>query len=132
MERELYQRFADYDDEVLLRILTAERARYRTEALAAAEMVLIQRGVAPPTLFTAPEPPPAHGKARPKTPYQFIDLLVDALLLLVVGWAWNKLWLWTEAPNWGGPLGNVAYWVLTFGFLCSIYSLRQKWRAKEW
>ena len=130
--RELYQRFADYDDEELLRILTVERGRYRREALVAAEMVLWQRGVATPTLFTAPEPLAAHLAARAKSPYQFIDLLVDALLLLLVVWAWKTLWVWTEEPNWGGPMGSVAYWVLTFEFLCSVYSLRQRWRTKRW
>ena len=139
-ERELYQRFAAYDEEELLRILTAERAKYRTAALAAAALVLAQRGVAPPTLFVTPGPPavaaqPAArgpGQARPKSSYQLIDLLVDALLALLAAWGWKKLWAWTEGPNWGGPLGDVAYWVLTFGFLCSVFSLRQRWRAMEW
>ena len=131
-ERELYERFADYDDEVLLSMLTAERARYRSEALAAAEMVLMHRGVAPPTFFAAPVPSASHVAWRPKTKYQFIDLLVDALLLVLTVWGWKKLWVWTEGPNWEGLLGSVAYWVLTYGFLCSVYSLRQRWRTKKW
>ncbi|MBV8859068.1 MAG: hypothetical protein JOZ02_19205 [Acidobacteria bacterium] len=139
-ERELYQRFVAYDDEELLRILTVERAQYRSEALAAAELVLMHRGVAPPTFFHAPGPtavvaPPAAPQGRgagPGSPYELPDLCVDALFFLIAAWGWKKLWDWTEAPNWGGPLGSVAYWVLTFAFLCSIYSLRRKWRAKEW
>ena len=133
-ERELYERFVDYEEEQLLRILTVERAMYRPEALAAAELVLMRRGVAPPTFFPAPLSPAPHvgGHARAKSHYQFIDLYVDALLVLLAVWGWMKLWVWTEGPNGGGPLGNVAYWVLTYGFLCSVFSLRQEWKAKMW
>jgi hypothetical protein len=134
-ERELYERFVNYEDEELLRILTVERARYRREALVAAQMALARRGVAVPTLFIEPEPPATAAQGgpmtRPKRPYQPIDLCVDALLVLLAAWGWKKLWGWTEAPYWVWPLGSVAYWVLTFGFLCSVYSLRQRWRAKE-
>ena len=133
-QKSLYELFADYDEERLLRILTEERAMYRPEALAAAEKVLMRRGVAPPTFFPAPASPAPHvgGHARAKSPYYFIDLCVDALLVLLVVWGWKTLWVWTEEPNGGGALGNVAYWVLTYGFLCSVFSMRQKWRAKKW
>ena len=137
-ERELYRRFADYDDEELLRILTVERAQYRSEALAAAELVLLHRSHGAPTLSHAPGPPatvaqtaPQGGQgARPKSPYELPDLFVDAFLVMLAVWGWQKLWVWTEAPYWVWPLGSVAYWGLTFGFLCSVYSLRQKWRSK--
>ena len=133
-ERELYERFAAYDDEELLRILTAERAKYRREALVAAHMVLVHRGVAVPTLFVEPEPLPTQAPSlvRAKNSYQLIDLCVDVLLVLLAAWGWKKLWSWTEGPSEGGPLGNAAYWVLTYAFLCSVFSLRQKWRAKKW
>ncbi len=130
-EKDLYWRFADYDDEELLRILTVERARYRDEALAAAEMVLAGRGVAPPTLFRPSEPPPPQGRARPKSPYQVIDLIVDALLLLVVVWGLTMLHLWTRTPA-GGPLGDAAFCALGFALLCSARSLRRRWREKQW
>ena len=131
-QKSLYELFADYDEERLLRILTAERAMYRPEALAAAEQALIRRGVAPPTFFPEPEPPAPQVGGRAKTPYQFIDLCADALLVKLVIWGWMKLWVWTEGPYAAAPLGGAAYWVLTFGFLCSVYSLRQKWRSKRW
>ena len=133
-ERELYERFAGYDDEVLLRILTAERAKYRTEALAAAETVLMQRGVALPLVpFDEPEPPAPNvkGQARPKSPYQFIDLCVDLLLFALVYWALTKLHDWTHPPE-GVPLGDLIFCALTLGLLGSVFSLRRKWRAKEW
>ena len=130
-ERELYERFADYDDEELLRILTAERAKYRREALAAAEMVLTQRGVAPPTLFTAPGPPAPQAQGRQKSPYQFIDLCVDALLAALVYWALQKLWGWTQSPR-HPPQSEMAFLALAAGLLWSVISLRRKWRAKEW
>jgi hypothetical protein len=130
--KSLYELFADYDDERLLRILTAERAMYRPEALTAAEQVLTRRGVPTPTFFPEPEPPAQHVGPRAQNPYQFIDLWVDALLLVLVVWGWTKVWVWTEGPYGGGPLSGLAYWVLTFGFLCSVYSLRQKWRAMKW
>ena len=133
-QKSLYELFADYDEERLLRILTEERALYRPEALAAAEKVLLNRGVAPPTFFPAPASPAPRvgGPAPAEGSYEFIDLCVDALLALLVVWGWEKLWVWTEGPNGGGPLGNVAYWVLTYVFLCSAFSLRQKWRTKKW
>ena len=132
-ERELYQRFADYDDERLLRILTAERAKYRSEALAAAEMVLRQRGVALPTLFTAPEPPaaPARVRTRPKSPYQLVDLVFDVLLACLVCWALVKLWSWTmAAPEW--LWHQVAFYTLAAQLVGSAVALRRRWRAKEW
>jgi hypothetical protein len=132
-ERELYERYVGYDDEELLRILTVERRKYRREALSAAEMVLRQRarGILP-ALDAAPEPPAPQAGGRARGPYQFIDLCVDALLILLAAWGWQKLWVWTEAPFWVWPLGSVAYWGLTFAFLCSVYSLRQRWRTKKW
>jgi hypothetical protein len=133
-ERELYQRFADYDDEELLRILTDERAQYRSEALAAAEMVLMQRGVALPLVpFGATEPPAPHakGQARPKSPYQLIDAAFDVLLVCVVCWAIVKLWAWTMAsPEWGWS--QLVFWLLAPQILSSAVALRRKWRAKEW
>jgi hypothetical protein len=136
-ERELYQRFADYDDEELLRILTAERAKYRRakyrrEALAAVEMVLMQRGVAPPpVLFTAPGPPAPQVQARQKSPYQFIDVCVDALLAALVYWALQKLWVWTQSPR-HPPQSDMAFLALAAGLLWSVISLRRRWRTKEW
>jgi hypothetical protein len=139
-ERELYQRFAVYDDEELLRILTAERAQYRREALAAAEMVLTQRGVAPPA---APypdlplwppkiEPPPAQAQRplTPKTPYQLIDLFFDVLLIGFVFWAMKKLesWALMSGEVWGG----ITYGVLFIALIRSASSLRERWRAKKW
>ena len=133
---ELYRRFAAYDDETLWHILTTERAQYRGEALVAAEMVLRHRGVTPPPApsHEAEPPPAAYGvaAARPQVPYQFIDLFVDVLLVMLAVWGWKKLWAWTEAPNWGGVLGSLAYWALTYAFLSSLYSLRRRWRAKQW
>jgi len=133
-QKSLYELFAGYDEERLLRILTVERAMYRPEALTAAEKVLTRRGVAPPTFFPAPVSPAPHvgGHARAKSPYHFIDLCVDAVLALLVVWGWKTLWAWTEAPNVGGAFGNIAYWVLTYVFLCSVYSLRRRWRVKKW
>ena len=130
--KSLHELFADYDEERLLRILTAERAMYRPEALAAAEWVLVRRGVAPPTFFPDPQPPaqPAGGQARAQGSYQLHDLCLDAYLFLLVVWGWTKLWEWTTGPDAGGSVGDVAYWVLTYLFLCSVYSLRRKWRAK--
>ena len=131
--RELYQRFADYEDDELLRILTAERAKYRSEALAAAEMVLVQRGVAPPTLFTAPEPPAVRvrGRTRPVSPYQFVDLVFDTLLVCLVCWALVKLWSWTmAAPEW--LWHQVAFYALAAQLVGSAAALRRRWRTKEW
>ena len=131
-ERELYQRFADYDDEELLRILTAERAKYRREALAAAEVVLARRGVAPPpALSTALGPPAPPARGRAKSPYQFIDLCVDALLVLLAAWAMKRLQVWTQGPG-AGLWGDITYYPLMLGVLYSAFSLRRRWRAKEW
>ena len=129
-ERDLYRRFAAYDDEELQRILTVERAKYRREALRAAEMVLTQRARGmTPAPDTAPVSHAPQAQARPKSPYELPDLFVDAFLVMLAVWGWKKLWVWTEAPYWVWPLGSVAYWGLTFAFLCSIYSLRRKWRS---
>ena len=128
-QKSLYELFADYDEERLLQILTVDRAVYRPEALAAAEMVLTARGVALPTFFPDQAAPPAGRQAQGS--YQLSDLGLDASLLLLGIWGWTKLWEWTAGPNVGGALGDVAYWVLTYMFLCSVYSLRQKWRANN-
>ncbi|MFL6254623.1 MAG: hypothetical protein ACJ74T_06350 [Pyrinomonadaceae bacterium] len=131
-ERELYRRFAAYDDEELLRILTAERAKYRGEALAAAEMVLTQRGVAPPTLFPTPGPPTAAGTAtRPKNPYQLTHFAFDVLLLCLVCWGVGKLWAWTIATSLG-VWSQLVFYVLAAQLLGSAAALRRKWRAKKW
>ena len=127
-QKSLYELFADYDEERLLRILTEERTLYRPEALMAAEKVLMGRGVAPPTFFPDSSAQQVGGQAQGS--YQFIDLCMDVLLLLLVVWGWKKLWVWTEGPYAESPFGAAAYWLLTFGFLCSVYSLRQRWRAK--
>ena len=133
-QKSLYELFAEYDEERLLQIVTAERAMYRPEALAAAEMVLTHRGVALPTFFTEPEPPSADAAVQGprKSPYQFIDLCVDVLLVLLVVWGWKRLWAWTDELSGGGPFSTIAYWFMTYGFLCSVYSLRQRWRTKGW
>ena len=137
-ERELYQRFAAYDDEELLRILTDERANYRSEALAAAEMVLTQRGVAPPTFFATPGPLAAAGSpatqgraARPKPPYQLIHFAFDVVLLWLVCWALAKLWSWTmSSPEW--LWNQLAFYVLASQLVGSAAALRRRWRTKEW
>ena len=131
-EKELRRRFERLADDELLRVLTVERAKYRPEALAVAEMVLMHRGVAPPVHLDALGPPasPVKGRARAKSPYQFIDLCVDALLALLVVWALEKLGDWTETP--GHAWGHILYWALTLGLLGSVFSLREKWRTKEW
>ena len=130
---EIYRRFAAYDDEVLMRILTADRAKYRREALAVAESVLVQRGVAPPTLLPAPWPPPAPpgAKARTQSPYQFVDLLFDTLLVWLVCWALVKLWSWTmSSPEllWQ----QAAFYILAGQLVASAAALRRRWRTKVW
>lgn len=131
---EFCELFADYDEERLLQILTAERANYRGEALAAAEIVLLQRGVAPPLApFSAPELPATDvkGRARPKSPYQLIDAAFDVLLVCLVCWAIVKLWAWTMvSPEWGWS--QFVFWLLAPQVLGSAVALRRKWRAKEW
>ena len=133
-ERELYQRFADYDDEELLRILTVERAHYRGEALAAAERVLARRGVEPPPFFNAPWPPPAahpYVKARAKSPYEPIDLLVDALLFGFLYWVTGEMVVGSVLPeSWlaDGAVRLLLISLLTLG----VMYLRQAWRTKVW
>ena len=130
-ERELYQRFAAYDDEELLRILTVERAHYRGEALTAAENVLMRRGVAPPTFFPAPAPPAPQAQGQPKGPYQFVHFAFDVVLLALVCWAIGELWAWTIATPWG-LWAQLAFYVMTLQLLASAAALRGRWRAKEW
>ncbi len=136
-EKDLRRRFDAYDDEVLLRILTVERAQYRGEALAAVEAVLTRRGVPAPTFFPEPSPaavaaPAAQGQAAtPTSPYQFIDFCFDAVLLSLVCWAAVKLWAWTDVPS-SSIVGQVAFGVLLGQLLVSAAALRQKWRAKQW
>lgn len=137
-ERELYRRFSSYDDEELLRILTVERAQYRGEALAAAELVLTQRGVPPPMFFATPGPAavaaaPATpgGATRPKSPYHFFHFAFDVVLFALVCWALGKLWAWTIADM-GGLWGQVAFYVMAGHLLASAAALRSKWRAVKW
>ena len=133
-ERELYRRFAAYDDEELQRILTVERAQYRREALAAAEMVLRQRarGITP-TLDTVPEPPAPYVKGRPraKSPYQFIDLCVDAVLFGSLYWVTGGLGGGTLFPGvW--LLDAVTRLLLSALVTVLVIYLRHGWRTKEW
>ena len=134
-ERKLYERFADYDDEELLRILTTARAQYRGEALAAARMVLKQRGVhTPPALRPQPEPEPAphvKAKGRPKSPYHLFHFAFDVVLLWLVCWGLGKLWAWTDATSWG-LWSQLAFYMLAAQLLGSAAALRTKWRAKKW
>lgn len=135
-ERELYQRFVAYDDEELLRILTVERAHYRSEALAAAETILVQRGVATPTFFDAPWPPPAthvnvNVKGRAKSPYKAIDLVVDALLFGFLYWVTSEMDVGSVLPeSWlaDGAVRLLFVSLLTLG----VMYLRQVWRTKVW
>ena len=133
-EKKLYRRFSAYDDKELLRILTVERAQYRDAALAAAEQVLMRRGVAPPTLYATPGPRAVvagQATTRPKSPYQLIDFGFDALLFLLVCWAIGKLWAWTISSTWG-LWGQLAFYALAPQLLGSAVALRRKWRAKQW
>src|SRR5687768_3298843 len=108
-EQELSRRFAAYTDEELLRVLTADRAKYRPEALELVGRELSHRGLSPPPVAA---PPPAkvgpraadgRGQGRPKSPYQLIDLLFDAALGVFAVWAVIKLVEWTAALGgfWG-------------------------------
>jgi len=135
-QKNLYELYADYDDEQLLRILTAERAMYRPEALAAAEKVLMRRGV-DPTFVPAPPPAlaaqvmPTGGRARPKNPYRPIDFFVDVLLF-------SFLYLTTRAMDVGSVLpgswlADAAVRMLFFASLTvGVMYLRHGWRTKDW
>jgi hypothetical protein len=138
-EKELSQRFADYTDEVLLQILTTDRAQYRPDALELAGRELTHRGLSLPlTTFTvAPSPPPvqatpqvAQARKRPKSPYQFIDLLFDAALCVFAIWAVVKLVEWTDAL--GEVWSHFVFWAAFFGLISSMSSLRKRWRTREW
>ncbi|HEX7315588.1 MAG TPA: hypothetical protein VF297_16835 [Pyrinomonadaceae bacterium] len=134
-QKSLYELFAHYDEERLLRILTVERAMYRPEALTAAENILTERGVELPLIpFGMPEPPAAQATApaRPTRPYQLIDAVFDILLVCLVCWAAVKLWTWTMvSPEWGG-WSQFAFWLLAPQLLGSAVALRQQWRTKKW
>jgi hypothetical protein len=130
---DLYRRLAAYDDEVLWRILTVERASYRDEALAAAEMVLRHRGVTPPHVH-APEPQPAaqaEAQAHPKSRYQPIDFFVDVLLLGFLYWVTVRMDVGTVVPeSW---LVDAALRLLFAGSLTVLVMyLRHVWRTKVW
>ena len=133
-ERELYQRFAAYGDEELLRILTVQRAHYRPEALLAADRVLMQRrGVSPLTFIPAAVPPatPVKVKRGTKGPYQAVDFLVDALLLGFLYWVTWAMDVGSMMPeSWlaDGAARLLFVTLLTFG----VMYLRQVWRTKEW
>jgi len=130
-ERELYQRFVKYDDEVLLRILTVERAQYRSEALAAAELVLMHRSLAPPPPLPAPEPPGAHVKGGAKNPYEPIDLFVDAILFGSLYWVTGMLGEGTLLPG-ATLLDGVMRLLLSASVTVVVIYLRHGWRTKEW
>lgn len=135
-QKSLYQLYADYDDEQLLRIVTAERAMYRPEALAAAEKVLMRRGV-DPTFVPASLPAlmaqvtPAGAPARAKNPYRLFDLFVDVLLL-------GFLYLITSEMDIGSVLPEswLADGIVRLFFFASltfvVMYLRQTWRTKVW
>jgi hypothetical protein len=137
-EKELYQRFVGYDDEELFRILTVERAQYRNEALAAAEMVLMQRGM-PSPLVPAPlpapsaqmSPPAAGGQARPKRPYQLVDLFMDALFLTLLYWVTGEMDSGSVLPESWLADGAVRLLFIASVTLIVMY-LRQVWRTKKW
>ena len=130
-ERELYQRFVAYDDEELLRILTVERAKYRSEALAAAELVLTQRSLAAPPPFRAPEPPRVHVKGCAQNPYEPLDLFVDAVLFGSLYWVTGKLGSGTLFPDvW--LLDAVMRLLLSASVTVVMIYLRHGWRTKEW
>ncbi|HEX6185424.1 MAG TPA: hypothetical protein VFZ44_16175 [Pyrinomonadaceae bacterium] len=135
-EKELSRRFAAYTDEELLRVLTADRAKYRPDALELAGRELSHRGLSPPP-DAAPPParvgPRAAGyqsQGRPKSPYQLIDLLLDAALGVFAVWAVVKLVEWTAAL--GGFWGSVVFCVTFLGLVVSFSSLLERWRSKKW
>jgi hypothetical protein len=130
-ERELYQRFAAYDDEELLRLLTVERAQYRTEALSAAEVVLRQRGIPQPAPFIPQQAPPAPGRAWPGNPYRLIDLFVDAILFGTLYWVTSEMDGGSVLPESWLADGAVRLLVITLLTLLVTY-LRQGWRTKTW
>jgi hypothetical protein len=135
-QKSLYELYADYDDERLLRILTVERAMYRPEALSAAEKVLMQRDVSPPL---EPAPPPAFtaqpmttgGRARPKSPYRPIDFGVDVLLF-------SFLYSTTRAMDVGSVLpesllvDGAVRLLFIISLTVGVMYLRNGWRTKEW
>jgi hypothetical protein len=137
-ERELYQRFAAYDDEELLLILTSERALYRREALVAAEMVLMRRSMAAQLPYELPplppmqmSPPVAGGPAQPTSPYQAIDFVVDVLLIGSLYWLTWMLDIGSVIrESW---LADGAIRLLLFGLLTvGVMYLRNGWRTKTW
>jgi hypothetical protein len=137
-ERELYQRFIGYDDEELFRILTVERAQYRNEALAAAERVLMQRGMNPSLVPAAPSaraaqmsPPAAGGQARPKRPYQLVDLFMDALFFTFLYWVTSEMDSGSVLPESWLADGAVRLLFIASLTLIVMY-LRQVWRTKKW
>ena len=138
-EQKLSERFAGFTDEELLRVLTADRAKYRPDALELAGRELSHRGLslplAPPPPAAAPAQVEPHAaddqdEERPESPYQLIDLFVDAALIGFAIWAVGKLNDWTEPM--GGFWGTIVYGVAFIGLIFSVSSLRKRWRAKEW
>lgn len=139
-DKELGGLFAGYTDEELLRILTVERATYRRDAHEAAGMELVRRGLPlppSPTPKTArraepksPEDDAPEG-ARPKSPYQLIDLLVDVLLVVITMWVVVTLEGLRLTP-WGGLWDAAARTVLAVPVVVAEIYLHHRWRAIDW
>ena len=139
-DKELSRRFAGYTEEELFRVLTVERATYRRDAREAAEAELVRRGLplppsptpetARPAKLKSPEDD-ARERARPKSPYQFIDLLVDVLLFVITMWVAGALEGWRLTP-WGGFWDVVARYALAVPVVAAELYLHHKWRAIEW
>lgn len=136
IQKNLYELYADYKDEQLLRILTAERAMYRPEALAAVEKVLMRRGV-DPTFVPAPLPAhtaqvmPAGGPARSKNSYGPIDLFVDVLLFSFLYLITSEMDIGSVLPESWLADGVVRLFFFASLTVCVMY-VRQVWRTKVW
>ena len=137
-EKELIERFARFTDEELERVLATGRAKYSWDELMMASWELSQRQAQPPAPREAPlwppsqaGPPAAHVKQGPKSPYMFIDLVVDALLFGSLYWVTGKLGGGTLFPG-AWLLDTAMRLLLSASVTVVITYLRHRWRMKEW